>query len=172
MLIPHATNPGTYGIGQPSVAVLPDGRMILFCRDDGPGAGLQRAWWLDVGPIRCDLGAELRFAQPEDGASVEWFWWAGRLWALVAGGDIAGVRSYRLDADGTITRERDLELPGTWARSQVAVPRMVDGCAIERKADNTPRISAGVLGFWQARGDITQPGTWEVVRHELRMPPA
>ncbi|MGL5934171.1 MAG: hypothetical protein ACRCZI_00960 [Cetobacterium sp.] len=171
-LIPQATRPDTYGIGQPSVACLPDGRKIVFARDDGPGAGVQRAWWLDTTGGRCDLGTELHFSQTEDGASVEWFWATGNLWALVAGGDVAGLRSYSL-TDGMITRDRQLEQPGAWWRTSVPVPKMVDGCGIERDATNKPIIRDGRLTFWQGQGDTGHPGaerTWRLVRHEIPLP--
>lgn len=170
-----------YGIGQPSVAVHPDGSAMLAYRDDGPnGENQLRLANLNVDPVALGDGPHLHagtpeFAEPEDGASPEAWWHGNTLVIMVSGGGWCGVRTYE-HTDGRWVRQRHLEIGAPvdggqfWAQSPMGTPGAVDGLGVERDARNQPVVGGGAVHCWQAAGDHTQPGTWALRRFAYALP--
>jgi hypothetical protein len=125
---------------------------------------------------------EIRFTEPEDGASPEIFWYNAKLHMLIAGGGFIGIRTYVWNEYGMLRREREKEsaffLPhgGEFrAREAVYAGDTIDGVGVVRDGANRPIVNTQpsgrkTVGFWRAAGKAPDPSTWGLKRMYIHLP--
>lgn len=166
---------GTYGTGQPSVALL-NGHMIMFVREDGPnGVNTIGAFKLSDDGLRVEkriyfLGAAKQIVL-EDGASPEIFVYRNKLHMLVSGGGPVGIRTYEY-AGGTLRRETELEqnVNGFYAQSVIHVPTIIDGAGVVRNIKNEVEVLDGHATIWYGSGQGSDAGTWRLEKGYIKLP--
>jgi hypothetical protein len=172
MVIPQSANPSSYGNGQATLTTLPNGFIMMMFRVDGD---FNRTVILDRS---MNYVKDVPFFGAEDGPSPDIFWYEGKVWKLVQGGGLVGLRSFQY-VDDRLVRDVGLEsgfpVPEgdgvLWARNVVRFSSPIDGCGVERTESGGIRfVGFRKLAFWNGSGDPTNPGSWLLRKGTITIP--